>query len=116
MLQVESSHINMHMWQSRVEIKHYSVAYFNHIYRVRNAVAQNFRYGQGSYVLHRLIGYSCIFTACISPALNKSFVLQHFKHDNAVELRNGRMFDFYQVSSRSLSILLHELEGLFCTL
>ena len=31
----------------------------------------------------------------MSPTLNGSSALQHFECGNAVELRNGRMFDFY---------------------
>ena len=31
----------------------------------------------------------------MSPALNGSFVLQHFERGNAIEIRNGIMFDFY---------------------
>ena len=74
----------IHVWQSRVEIEHYSVAHFNRD-SVQNAVVQNFRQGWDSYVLHRLIRYSCIFTACMSPAFNRSFALQCFKYSNAVE-------------------------------
>ena len=43
-------------------------------------------------MLHRLINYSYIFAAHMSPALNGCFVLQR---GNAVELRNRIMFDFY---------------------
>ena len=46
-------------------------------------------------MLHRLIRYSCIFTACMSPFLNGSFALQRFECGNAVELHNRTMFDFY---------------------
>ena len=35
--------IKSYVWQSRVEIEHYSVAYFNPHYHVQSAVAQNFR-------------------------------------------------------------------------
>ena len=31
--------------------------------------------------------------AHMSPALNESSVLQHFEHGNAVEIRNGVMFN-----------------------
>jgi len=31
----------------------------------------------------------------MSPILNRSSALQHFERSNAVEIRNGRMFDFY---------------------
>ena len=42
----------MYMWQSRVEIEHYSVAYFDHITTFKT---QYFRYGWGSYVLCKLM-------------------------------------------------------------
>jgi len=31
----------------------------------------------------------------MSPTLNRSSVLQCFKHRSAIEIRNGIMFDFY---------------------
>ena len=31
----------------------------------------------------------------MSPALNGSTALQRFEHNNAVDIRNGIMFDFY---------------------
>ena len=31
----------------------------------------------------------------MSPALNGSSALQRFEHSNAIEIRNGIMFDFY---------------------
>jgi len=31
----------------------------------------------------------------MSPALNRSSVLQPFERSNVVEIRNGIMFDFY---------------------
>ena len=64
------------MWQSWVEIEHYSVAYLD---CVRPCP----------------IRYSCILAACMSPALNGSFALQHFECGNAVEMYNGIMIDFY---------------------
>ena len=79
-----------YMWQCWVEIEDYSVEYFDRI----TAVAQNFRYGWGSYSLCRLIRYWCILATHMSPTLNGSFALQHLKHSNAVESRNGIMFDF----------------------
>ena len=32
---------------------------------------------------------------CMSPALNKSFVVQHLECSNPIEIRNGIMFGFY---------------------
>ena len=40
------------MWQSRVEIEHYSVVYFD---RITTFETQYFRYGWGSYVLYKLM-------------------------------------------------------------
>jgi len=31
----------------------------------------------------------------MSPTLNGSFVLRHSERGNAIEIRNGTMFDFY---------------------
>ena len=31
----------------------------------------------------------------MSPALNRHSVLEHFERGNAIEIRNGIMFDFY---------------------
>ena len=36
-----------------------------------------------------------IYTACLSPALNRSSVLEHFERSNASEIHNGIMFDFH---------------------
>ena len=60
-----------HMWQSRVEIEHYSVAYFG-----------------------KLINTCQVYTARMSTALNGSSALQRFERSNAIEIRNGIMFDF----------------------
>ena len=88
--------LQFNMWQSRLEIEHYSVAcIFRPRYRVQSGVAQNFCSGRGSYTVRRLIRYSCTFATCMSPALNESFAPQCFKHGNAVELRNRIMFDFH---------------------
>ena len=85
-----------HMWQSQVEIKHHSVAYFDHItVTVRSAKTQYFRYGWGSYSLCKLMNTWHIYTARMSPTANGSSVLKRFKHSNAIEIRNGTMFNFY---------------------
>ena len=49
----------------------------------------------GSYALRRFIRCSCIYEACMSPALNRSLAMRHFKHSNAIEIRDGITFDFY---------------------
>ena len=85
-----------HIWQSWVEIKHYSIAYFDCITTFKALWRRTSV--KGSYVLRRLIRYSCTFTArtvCMSLVLNRSSVLQRFERGNAVEIHNGIMFDFY---------------------
>ena len=39
--------------------------------------------------------YSCIYEARMSPALDGSSAIWHFKHSNAIEICNGITFDFY---------------------
>ena len=36
-----------------------------------------------------------VHTERMSPTLNGSSALEHFKHGNAIKIRNGIMFDFY---------------------
>ena len=43
----------------------------------------------------KLINTCHVKTTRMSLALNGSFVLEHFKCGNAIEIRNGIMFDFY---------------------
>ena len=64
-------------------------------YRIRSAIAQNFRYEWGSHALCKLMNTWCICTTRMSPNLNGSFVLQCSEHGNAIKIRNGTMFDFY---------------------
>ena len=47
------------------------------------------------YVAGKLINTGYVYTAHMSPALNGSSALQHFERSNAIEIRNGIMFDFY---------------------
>ena len=81
----------LYVWQSRVEIKHYSVGYCES----STTVTQYFRYGRGSY------------TRCVNSWILDTFT-QHvwappltevlhtvFERGNALEIRNGIMFDFY---------------------
>ena len=72
---------------------------FRCIFQLRYHVQKlNFHRGRSSYVLRtvrRLIRYSCIFAAIMSPSLNECFALQCFEHGNVVELCNGILFDFY---------------------
>ena len=92
---VKSITLGTHMWQSQVRNPTLLCCVFWLCYHVQRAVAQNFHLGRGSYMLRRLIRYSCIFAGCMSPTLNGSFALQCFKRGNTVRLRNGIMFVFY---------------------
>ena len=44
----------------------------------------------GSYALR---SYSCIYEACMSPALNGSSAIWRFKHSNAIEINDRITFD-----------------------
>ena len=79
------------MWQSRVEIKHYSVVH----YRVWNVVTQNFRQGWGSYTLCKCVKYSWVYTVHMSPTRNRRTVLQRFECGKAIIIHNKIMFNFY---------------------
>ena len=64
------------MWQSRVEIEHYFVVYFDCVTTFK----------AGSYALLRLVRYSSNYAVCISLALSGSSVLQCFERGNVVEI------------------------------
>ena len=46
-------------------------------------------------MLGKLINTCHVYTVRMSPALNISSALQLFERSNAIEIRNGIMFDFY---------------------
>ena len=84
------------MWQSRVEIKGYSIAYFNRIATFEVLYHRTFiKGGAHNYALRRVIRYSCIYEASMSPDLNGSSAIRHFKHNNVIEIHDGITFDFY---------------------
>ena len=62
---------------------------------VQSVVSLNFREGRGSYALRKLIRYSCIYEACMSPALNGSSAIRRFERSDAIEIHDGITFDFY---------------------
>ena len=64
-------------------------------HRVRSAVTQYFHYGRAHMCYVNTWILDVFYTACKSPTLNGSSVLQCFKRDNAIEIRNEIMFDFY---------------------
>ena len=83
------------MWQSRVEIEHYSIACFIHITTFK-PVTQNFREGWGSYALCKPVKHSWVYTANMSPTHNRSTLLERFKHRIImIKMRHEIMFNFY---------------------
>ena len=74
----------VHVWQSWVEIKH-SVAYFDCIIKYCN---RNFIEG-GAHTHHVDLSGVHVSMLCMSPSLTRSSALQHFKHNNTIEMHNG---------------------------
>ena len=63
---------HVYMWQSRVEIKHYSVAYFD--LGTAFEVLQHGTSGLGLYALGKLMNTYYVYTAHMSSAFNGSSV------------------------------------------
>ena len=80
------------MWQSQVEIQHYSVVYFDPITAFEVLYRRTSVKGG---VDMRCVNVVSIHKFTQSPSLNGSSVLEHFKRSNAIEIRNEIMFDFY---------------------
>ena len=79
------------MWQSRVEIEHYSVAYFDCVI-VFAALYCSTSVKGGAHVLQSCIK---VYIARMSPALNESTAIRSFQRCNAFKIHNGIMFNFY---------------------
>ena len=45
-------------------------------------------------MLRRLVSYSCIYEAHMSPTLNGNSAMQRFKHSDAIEIHDRIIFDF----------------------
>ena len=80
------------MWQSQVEIEHYSVVYFDRITAFK--VLYRRTSIKGGADMH-CVNVVSIHKFTQSPSLNGSSVLEHFKRSNGIEIRNEIMFDFY---------------------
>ena len=63
--------------------------------QVQRATALSFRLGRGSYALRGRTRYSCVYIARMSSTLSGSLALQRVKLGDALEIRNGIIFDFY---------------------
>ena len=64
-------------------------------YHVQSAVMLYFRCRRGLYALCKLMNTWHIYPARIGHTPNGSSALQHFERGNALEIRDGIMFDFY---------------------
>ena len=71
------------MWQSRVEIEHYSIAYFDRVAAFEALQRSTSVKGRAHM---RSEDYLINLHSAMSPALNGSAALQHFEHDNTVEI------------------------------
>ena len=80
------------MWQSQVEIQHYSIVYFNPITAFEVLYHRTSVKGGADM---RCVNMVSIHKFTQSPSLNGSSVLEHFNSSNAIEIRNEIMFDFY---------------------
>ena len=83
------------MWQSRVEIEGYSVAYFDRIAAFKAPYRLSSVKGEGSCALRRLVSYSYIYEARMSPTLKGSSAIRHFERSDVIEIRDGITSDFY---------------------
>ena len=82
---------NIIMWQSQVEIQHYSVVYFNCITAFEVLYHRTSIKGGADM---RCVNVVSIHEFTQSSSLNRSSALEHFKRSNAIEIRNG-IFNFY---------------------
>ena len=77
------------MWQSQVEIKHYSVGYFDRITAFEALYSRTSIKGGADTCCMNVVSIPR------APPLNGSSALEHFERSNATEIRNGIMFNFY---------------------
>ena len=91
-------HEGYHVWQSRVEIKHYSVVQFDCVTVFEALWRKTSVKGMVIHAakMHEYM-YLLSLCSCMSPTLNKSSALQCFECSNTVidKIHNGIMLDFY---------------------
>ena len=77
-------------------IKVFSVAYFDRIAVFKAPYRwTSIKGGAHMRFVDSLAIPSCIYKAHMSPALNGSSAIRRFEHSDAIEIRNGIIFDFY---------------------
>ena len=89
-----------HLWQSHVEIEDYSVMFFNHtaVFEV-SYCSTSIKGGGHTYVCTCFLMCECLMSPHtsphMSPTLNESSAIQRFECSDAIEIRDGILFDFY---------------------
>ena len=83
------------MWQSRVEIEHYSVVYFDHITTGSKSSNAELPLRAGLICTAKTHEYLLSLRSAYEPCPLWKFALQCFECGNAVKIHNGIMFDFY---------------------
>ena len=76
-------HEGHHVWQSGVEIKHYSVVQFDCVTMFK-ALWRKTSIRGGLIHVAEMHEYLLSLCSRMSPTLNKSSALQHFEHGNVV--------------------------------
>ena len=87
--------LNIQVWESCVEIEYYSVVYFDRITTFKAPYLRTSVKGRGSNARHNCVDSCRIHTARLSPALNGSSEIRRFERSDAIEIRNGIIFNFY---------------------
>ena len=82
------------MWQSQIEIEHYSVVYFDRI-TVFEALEHTTSVKGGAQMRSTAASMRKVYIARMSFAPNGSTALQRFERGNTVKIHNGIVFDFY---------------------
>ena len=95
-----------HIWQSRIEIKNYSVACFIHISAFEALYRRtSVKSGADMHCINnKPMNTWHVFTVHITPTLNGSSALQHFECGNMIEICNRIMFNFYPGLPRVLDV------------
>ena len=106
-----STHCKMHhLLNVYVAVLGRNQTLFRYVFRshccIRSALAVELLLSGGSCMLCKLINTFHIYTAHMSPALNKRSVLQRFELSNAC---NGIMFSFYPGLPHMRSLVMHNM-------
>ena len=83
--------LEIHLWESRVEIESYSVMYFDRI--APSEAPYRWTSGKGRAHMHFIEHY--IFMHLQSMYEPGNSVIWSFKHSNMIQIRDGITFDFY---------------------